>query len=141
MYPVTNDSARPISRPPSIAPGIEPMPPTTAAVNALSPAMNPMVFVTWLNSRPAMMPATPASAEPRKNVDAMMKFTLIPSISAASRSAATARICLPSFVRLTSNCRPVISARPSTRTMICTLSMVTDPMRMPLDSEMNSAVL
>src|SRR6266581_7164274 len=35
MYPVIIDSATPISRPPSIAPGIEPMPPTTAAVNAL----------------------------------------------------------------------------------------------------------
>ncbi len=88
-----------------------------------------------------MTPATPARAEPRKNVAAMMKFTLMPSISAASRSAATARICLPSRVRLTSSRRPPIRAMPSTSTMICTLSMVTDPIRMPLESEMNSEVL
>ena len=37
-----NDSARPIRKPPSIAPGIEPIPPTTAAVNALSPRMKPI---------------------------------------------------------------------------------------------------
>ena len=98
---MTNDSATPISRPPSIAPGIEPIPPTTAAVNALSPAMNPIVAVTWLNSSPPMIPATPAKAEPRKNVAVMTKFTLMPSISAASRSAATARIRLPSLVNRT----------------------------------------
>ena len=33
---------KPISSPPSIAPGSEPMPPRTAAVNALMPATNPM---------------------------------------------------------------------------------------------------
>ena len=83
----------------------------------------------------------PASAEPKRNVAVMTKFTLIPSISAASRSAATARICLPSLDRLTSIRNPVISTRPSTRTRICTLSMVTEPIRMPLFSEMNSEVL
>ena len=97
-----NDSAIPISRPPSIAPGSEPIPPTTAAVKALSPARKPIVFVTWLNSSPAITPATPASAEPRKNVAAIVRFTLMPIISAASRSAATARmpICLSCAVRL-----------------------------------------
>src|SRR6201985_1969835 len=95
MYPVTNDSATPITSPPSIAPGIEPIPPTTAAVNALSPAMNPIVLVTWLNSSPPMIPATPARAEPRKNVAVMTKFTLIPSISAATRAAPTAPLLPP----------------------------------------------
>src|SRR5215475_3634821 len=42
MYPVANASARPISRPPSTAPGRLPMPPTTAAVNAKRPAWKPM---------------------------------------------------------------------------------------------------
>ncbi len=49
----------------------------------------------------------------------------MPSISAASRSAATARICLPSLVLLTSSRSPTISAAPVTSTMICTESMVT----------------
>src|ERR1700736_5062467 len=35
-------SIRPIARPPSIAPGSEPMPPSTAAVKALMPATKPM---------------------------------------------------------------------------------------------------
>ena len=89
--------------------------------------MKPIVAVTWLNSSPAITPAMPASAEPMKNVAVIVRFTLMPSISAASRSAATARICLPSLVRLTSSRSPTISTRPSTRTMICTASMLTDP--------------
>ena len=103
--------------------------------------MKPIVAVTWLNSSPPITPATPASAEPMKNVAVIVKFTLMPSISAASRSAATARICLPSLVRLTSSCRPTISTRPSTRTMICTASMLTDPIWIPLENEMKSGVL
>jgi hypothetical protein len=35
-------SIRPISRPPSMAPGSDPMPPSTAAVKALMPARKPM---------------------------------------------------------------------------------------------------
>ena len=46
-----------------------------------------------------MTPATPAIAEPMKNVSAIVRSTLMPSISAASRSDATARIDLPSVVR------------------------------------------
>ena len=38
-YAVTNDSVSPIIRPPSIAPGMLPIPPMTAAMNALSPAL------------------------------------------------------------------------------------------------------
>ena len=41
-YADQNVSIRPIARPPSIAPGSEPMPPSTAAVNALMPATKPM---------------------------------------------------------------------------------------------------
>ena len=42
-----NDSHSPMKTPPIIAPGTLPMPPTTAAVNALSPARKPIVFETW----------------------------------------------------------------------------------------------
>src|SRR6185369_10023134 len=41
---VPNDSSSPSTRPPSMAPGIEPMPPITAAVNALSPIRKPMKY-------------------------------------------------------------------------------------------------
>src|SRR5262249_14005401 len=39
--PAKKTSIRPISRPPSMAPGSEPMPPSTAAVKALMPARKP----------------------------------------------------------------------------------------------------
>ena len=42
IYPDQNVSIKPISNPPSIAPGIDPIPPSTAAVNALIPAKKPM---------------------------------------------------------------------------------------------------
>src|SRR5690606_27496650 len=40
--PAVRASATPRSSPPSTAPGMLPMPPSTAAVNALSPAMKPI---------------------------------------------------------------------------------------------------
>src|SRR5439155_1613573 len=40
-YEAAKASSRPSTRPPSIAPGMLPMPPSTAAVNALSPGMKP----------------------------------------------------------------------------------------------------
>ena len=42
MYPDQKVSINPINNPPSIAPGIDPIPPNTAAVNALIPAKKPM---------------------------------------------------------------------------------------------------
>ena len=83
-----------------------PMPPTTAAVNALSPARKPIVSEIDWNSSPDITPAKPASTDPMKNVSAIVRSTLIPSISAASRSDATARIDLPSVVRSTSRISP-----------------------------------
>ena len=42
MYPDQKVSINPINNPPSIAPGIDPIPPNTAAVNALIPAKKPI---------------------------------------------------------------------------------------------------
>ena len=44
----TSTSAKPTSRPPMTAPGMEPMPPKTAATKALVPSMMPMVGVAWV---------------------------------------------------------------------------------------------
>ena len=41
-YPDTICSARPSTRPPSIAPGTLPIPPSTAATNAFRPGMSPI---------------------------------------------------------------------------------------------------
>ncbi len=46
MYAVTSASMMPTTMPPSMAPGIRPMPPMTAATNALRPSMDPIVVVT-----------------------------------------------------------------------------------------------
>src|SRR5829696_5016912 len=50
---------------PRTAPPMLPMPPSTAAVNALRPAMKPMKKLTWPRYMPAMTPPTPARAERR----------------------------------------------------------------------------
>ena len=42
IYPDQNVSISPIKSQPNIAPGIEPIPPKTAAVKAFIPAKNPM---------------------------------------------------------------------------------------------------
>ena len=39
----TSASSRPMAMPPIIAPGIEPIPPSTAATKAFRPSMDPMV--------------------------------------------------------------------------------------------------
>ncbi len=75
-----------------------------------------------------MTPATPAIAEPMKKVIAIVRLTLMPSISAASRSDATARIDLPNSVRLTSTHRPNIITTLTTTTRICTEPMLTPSM-------------
>src|SRR5438874_566130 len=70
-------------RPPAIAPGIEPMPPITAAVKPLRPATKPIATVVGTRSA-NITPAAPASAEPRMNVNRMTRLMSMPIISAAS---------------------------------------------------------
>ena len=43
----TKHSHRPMAMPPIMAPGMEPMPPSTAATKAFRPSMEPMVGVAW----------------------------------------------------------------------------------------------
>ncbi len=100
---LANASTRPTSSPPSIAPGMLPIPPTTAAVKPFRPARKPMKWKIWLNSSANMTPAAPASTEPMKNVQAITRSMSMPIIAAASRSNAVARIAFPSLVRATSN--------------------------------------
>ena len=46
IYALVRLSATPISKPPTIAPGMEPMPPSTAATNAFKPSMAPIIGET-----------------------------------------------------------------------------------------------
>ena len=47
IYVLDSCSINPSRIPPSMAPGIEPMPPNTAAVNALMPGMAPVVGLIY----------------------------------------------------------------------------------------------
>ena len=53
------DSTSPRNMPPTMAPGMLPMPPRTAAVKALMPGMKPVKKLIWMNIRPKSTPATP----------------------------------------------------------------------------------
>ena len=93
-----------------MAPGMFPIPPTTAAVNALSPAKNPIVWLTFWKISPFITPAAPASAEPMKKVATITRSTSMPIIAAPSRSNAVARIAFPSRVRPTKSVSATIRA-------------------------------
>jgi len=60
-----------------------------------------MVDVTWLNNSPAITPATPASAESGRR-DRDRPVHVDAHHLGGLPVGATARICLPSFVRRTS---------------------------------------
>ena len=78
--------------PPIKAPGIEPIPPNTAATNALIPGIAPVYGVRLGYAEQRRTPAIAASPEPIAKVSAIVPLTLIPIKSAAPRSSDTARI-------------------------------------------------
>ena len=98
----------PMMKPPSAAPTVLPMPPRTAAVNALRPAWKPSSKRATPYWRPLTTPAAPASAEPIRNVIAIVRLMFTPIRAAASRSAAVARIERPRRVRPMNSCRATI---------------------------------
>ena len=81
-----------------MAPGSEPMPPSTAAVNALRPARKPMKKSITPQYSVTMTPATAARDAPMTNVRAMVLSTLTPTSAAMARSCSQARCARPSLV-------------------------------------------
>ena len=67
----------PSKTPPSMAPGMEPMPPSTAAVKARMPGMEPVVGWSTGMEEHISTPATAASAEPMAKVMEMVLLTLM----------------------------------------------------------------
>ena len=61
-----------------MAPGMDPMPPNTAAVNALIPGMAPVVGMRAGYEEQSKTPAMAARAEPIAKVIDIVEFTLIP---------------------------------------------------------------
>src|SRR5690606_17370299 len=100
-------SRKPSSTPPTTAPGRLPMPPMTAAANALMPGKMPKM-AGWL-MLPKVMPhitaAAAASMEPSRKVVAMTRSTFTPIMRAVSASWAVARMALPRRVRVTNSVR------------------------------------
>ena len=78
MYAFPKISITPSRIPPINAPGIEPIPPNTAATNALIPGIAPVYGVRLGYAEHKSTPATAASADPIANVRAIVPFTLIP---------------------------------------------------------------
>ena len=68
-------------------------------MNALRPAWKPTSKRATPYWRPLTTPAAPASAEPMRNVSAIVRLMFTPIRAAASRSAAVERIARPSRVR------------------------------------------
>ena len=61
-----------------IAPGMLPMPPSTAAVKAFSPGMKPVYGLIRLYWTPNSTPAPPPIAPPIRKVSEMIRLTLMP---------------------------------------------------------------
>ncbi len=85
-----------------------PIPPRTAAVNALMPGTKPMNESTSEKFRANSTPATPASIPPMAKVVTTTRLMLIPIRLAISLSSETARIALPVLVLAMNNRRPTI---------------------------------
>ena len=68
IYAFASASIMPSRRPPRKAPGIEPIPPKTAAVKAFIPGIEPVVGISVEYEEQSRTPATAARAEPMAKV-------------------------------------------------------------------------
>lgn len=98
MYAFERISITPSKIPPINAPGIEPIPPNTAAVKALIPGIEPVYGVKVGYAEHKRAPAIAARPDPIAKVNEIVPFTLIPISDAASLSSETAIIARPGFV-------------------------------------------
>ena len=102
MYTEPNCSASPISRAPSAAPVIEPMPPTmTTTSDASRKRMSSPGARDW--NVPPTTPARPASPAPKAKTATKTSWMRMPLAASMSRSSTPARIIIPIRVRLSSH--------------------------------------
>jgi hypothetical protein len=111
---------------PRTAPVRFPIPPRTAAVNAISPSSKPVSY-RMLNWRRKSIPATAASDPASANVTEIVRLTLIPIIAAASRSCAIARIPFPCRVCDTNHVSASSAGTVISRTMNLFQAYATSP--------------
>ena len=108
IYALPRISITPKSMPPIIAPGIEPIPPKTAAVNAFMPGIEPVVGINTGYAEQSRTPAIAAKALPIAKVIEMVRLVFMPISKAASLSSDTARIALPILPFLVKKVSPTI---------------------------------
>ena len=118
------DDSTPMIKPPAAAPPTLPMPPRTAAVNAVIPGTNPIVGRTDENVSPQSTPAIPASTPPITNVITIVRSTSIPMSAAISRSSETARIDRPVRLRATNSDSATTLMTPMPIVSSCVFSIV-----------------
>src|SRR5690606_21224654 len=112
-------SATPSTRAPSMAPGMLPMPPSSAAVTALMPARKPMCGLMAAYCMLISTAAIAASAAPMTKVREMMLLVLMPSRLAIFRSSAQARQARPRREREMNSVRPIIATMVTTKISTC----------------------
>jgi hypothetical protein len=91
-----------------MAPGMLPMPPSTAAVKALMPAMKPMKGFSLPMAKAISTPPTAASMAPMTKVMEMILLVSMPSRLAMRRSWEQAREAWPVREYLMNSVRPII---------------------------------
>ena len=106
---------------------MEPIPPNTAATNALIPGMAPVYGVRLGYAEQSSTPAIAASAEPMAKVRAIVPFTLIPISCAAPLSSDTARIACPGFVFCTKVTRAIMITIHTAMVTIVTPEILSSP--------------
>src|SRR5919108_409960 len=126
-HPAETFSITPRMRPPASAPLIEPIPPRTAAVNALMPGRKPIFHCDRPKAMPKRRPAAPASSPPMKNVTVTMRSMFTPMRAAASGSCAVARSARPVRVRRTNISSAITMTAADTTMMRSRLKIRTSP--------------
>ena len=100
IYALDRFSMTPSKRPPMKAPGMDPIPPNTAAVKALMPGIEPSVGYTEGYVEHSNTAAIAANPDPIAKVMDMVLFTFIPISLAASLSSEQALMARPILVLL-----------------------------------------
>src|SRR5690606_31919068 len=125
IYAAAKVSAKPRSTPPSMAPGMLPIPPSTAAVHALMPAMKPMKGLSLPMASAISTPPTAASIAPMMKVKEMIRLVSMPSKFAMRKSWEQARDARPIREYLMNNDNAIISSTVTTMIMIREYGAVT----------------
>ena len=123
-----------------MAPGIEPIPPRTAATKALIPGIAPVYGESEGYAEHKSAPAIAARAEPIANVSMMVLFTLMPISAAAPLSSDAASIACPCFVLFINSCKTMRITILTTIVTIVTPWILSCPSKSVIPSHLTTEV-